>query len=163
MLISKSDDHSVISTSVHPQRLRALLCGREQDHDVYKRRLDQRGAVIPDSVEKHKVGPEQDENLLHKGNETECGSCYGAGTEEECCNTCDEVLLLQLCHPLVQHSARLHVRLMLVMSALWILRIRDCSRNFPKQPLIHICPAELQSGRLIPSSHGPDHQIVMGL
>ncbi len=58
---------------------------------MYKRRLDQRGAVIPDSVEKHKVGPEQDEKLLHKGNETECGSCYGAGAEDECCNTCDEV------------------------------------------------------------------------
>ena len=37
------------------------------------------------------VGPELDDSLLHKANETECGSCYGAGTEEECCNTCDEV------------------------------------------------------------------------
>ena len=26
-----------------------------QDHDVYKRRLDSKGVVIPDSVEKHKV------------------------------------------------------------------------------------------------------------
>ena len=34
---------------------------------MYKRRLDQRGAVIPDSVEKHKVGPEQDEKLLAQG------------------------------------------------------------------------------------------------
>ena len=58
---------------------------------MYKRRLDQKGLVIPDTVEKHKVGPEQDDTLLHKGNETECGSCYGAGAEEECCNTCDEV------------------------------------------------------------------------
>lgn len=58
---------------------------------MYKRRLDQRGLVIPDSVEKHQVGPEQDDKLLHKGNETECGSCYGAGTEDECCNSCDEV------------------------------------------------------------------------
>ena len=60
---------------------------------MYKRRLDQKGLVIPDTVEKHKVGPEQDDTLLHKGNETECGSCYGAGAEEECCNTCDEVRL----------------------------------------------------------------------
>ena len=74
---------------------------------MYKRRLDQRGAVIPDSVEKHTVGPEQDEKLLHKGNETECGSCYGAGAEEECCNTCDEVPLLRPCPLLVQHSTRL--------------------------------------------------------
>ena len=58
---------------------------------MYKRRLDQKGLVIPDTVEKHKVGPEQDDTLLHKGNETECGSCYGAGAEGECCNTCDEV------------------------------------------------------------------------
>ena len=75
---------------------------------MYKRRLDQRGAVIPDSVEKHKVGPEQDEKLLHKGNETECGSCYGAGAEEECCNTCDEVPLLRPCPDLAQHSTRLN-------------------------------------------------------
>jgi hypothetical protein len=65
-----------------------------QDHDVYKRRLDQFGSVIPDSVEKHSVGPEQDDKLLHKGNDTECGSCYGAAPEEECCNSCDEVLSL---------------------------------------------------------------------
>jgi len=26
-----------------------------QDHDVYKRRLDKDGKVIPDSVEKHEV------------------------------------------------------------------------------------------------------------
>lgn len=67
------------------------ICTTAQDHDVYRRRLDQRGLVIPDSEEKHKVGPEQDDTLLHKGNETECGSCYGAGAEDECCNTCDEV------------------------------------------------------------------------
>ena len=71
---------------------------------MYKRRLDQRGAVIPDSMEKHKVGPELDEKLLHKGNETECGSCYGAGAEDECCNTCDEVpeVILRPCHHLLQ-------------------------------------------------------------
>ena len=66
-----------------------------QDHDVYKRRLDQNGVVIPDSEEKHQVGPEQDDKLLHKHNETECGSCYGAAPDEECCNSCDEVPFLQ--------------------------------------------------------------------
>lgn len=60
------------------------------DHDVYKRRLDQKGNVIPDTIEKHKVGPELDAKLKH-ANETECGSCYGAAPEDECCNTCDEV------------------------------------------------------------------------
>lgn len=65
-----------------------------QDHDVYKRRLDSKGLVIPDTIEKHQVGPEQDDKLLHKGNETECGSCYGAAPEDECCNTCDEVRTL---------------------------------------------------------------------
>ena len=77
---------------------------------MYKRRLDQRGAVIPDSVEKHTVGPELDEKLLHKGNETECGSCYGAGAEDECCNTCDEVNpSLAATHCLVQHATCLTV------------------------------------------------------
>ena len=38
------------------------------------------------------VGPEKNKDLLHGGNDTYCGSCYGAGaSEEECCNTCDEV------------------------------------------------------------------------
>jgi hypothetical protein len=33
-----------------------LACAWPQDHDVYKRRLDSKGVVIPDSMEKHKVG-----------------------------------------------------------------------------------------------------------
>ncbi|KAK9834138.1 hypothetical protein WJX81_001409 [Elliptochloris bilobata] len=62
------------------------------DHDVYKRRLDKDGKIIPDSVTKHEVGPEKNKDLLHGGNDTYCGSCYGAGaSDEECCNTCDEV------------------------------------------------------------------------
>lgn len=60
---------------------------------MYKRRLDQKGMVIPDTIEKHKVGPELDDKLKHKSNETECGSCYGAAPEDECCNSCDEVSL----------------------------------------------------------------------
>lgn len=38
------------------------------------------------------VGPEKNKDLQHGGNDTYCGSCYGAGaSDEECCNTCDEV------------------------------------------------------------------------
>lgn len=37
------------------------------------------------------MGPEKNADLLHGGNATYCGSCYGAGaSDEECCNTCDE-------------------------------------------------------------------------
>ncbi len=58
---------------------------------MYKRRLDKDGKPIPDSVQKHEVGPEKNADLLHGGNDTYCGSCYGAGaSDEECCNTCDE-------------------------------------------------------------------------
>ena len=65
---------------------------------MYKRRLDQKGMVIPDTIEKHKVGPELDDKLKLNANETECGSCYGAAPEDECCNTCDEVRLhIKLC------------------------------------------------------------------
>ena len=65
-----------------------------QAHDVFKRRLDSTGKVIENTVERHTVGPEQDTKLLHATNETECGSCYGAEEEHECCNTCDEVSLV---------------------------------------------------------------------
>ena len=65
---------------------------------MYKRRLDSNGVVIPDSIEKHTVGPEKDDTLLHKTNETECGSCYGAAPDDECCNSCEEVCMLSR-HP----------------------------------------------------------------
>ena len=62
-----------------------------QDHDVYKRRLDSSGKVINPEGEKHEVGPQQDPELESKHNGTYCGSCYGAGSEGECCNSCEEV------------------------------------------------------------------------
>lgn len=61
------------------------------DHDVYKRRLDSSGKVINPEGEKHEVGPQQDPELESKHNGTYCGSCYGAGSEGECCSSCEEV------------------------------------------------------------------------
>ena len=70
--------------------------GFVQEHSVFKKRLSSTGEVIDDKIEEHKVGPEEDERLLHEqqaANETKpCGSCYGASTKaEDCCNTCEEV------------------------------------------------------------------------
>ena len=62
-----------------------------QDHDIFKKRLGADGKPINHIGDKHKVGPEiRDPDA----NETVgCGSCYGAQSpEQECCNTCDEVL-----------------------------------------------------------------------
>lgn len=59
---------------------------------MYKRRLDSAGRVINPEGEKHEVGPQNDtSDLESKHNGTYCGSCYGAGSEGECCNTCEEV------------------------------------------------------------------------
>ena len=63
-----------------------------QDHDIFKKRLGADGKPINHIGDKHKVGPEiRDPDA----NETlGCGSCYGAQSpEQECCNTCDEVLM----------------------------------------------------------------------
>lgn len=69
--------------------------GLLQDHDVLKRRLDSTGKPLHEEGEAHKVGPEEDDTLLHTGQEGDnstCGSCYGANsTPEQCCNTCEEV------------------------------------------------------------------------
>ncbi len=74
-----------------------------QDHDVYKRRLDSSGKVINPEGEKHEVGPQQDPELESKHNGTYCGSCYGAGSEGECCNTCEEVAF-RLSHKTSNHT-----------------------------------------------------------
>lgn len=58
-----------------------------QDHDIYKRRLDSNGVAIG-AGEKHSIGPER---LTGNQGTPDCGSCYGAGEEGECCNTCEEV------------------------------------------------------------------------
>ena len=68
-----------------------LAISELQDHDVYKRRLDSSGKVINPEGVKHEVGPQLDPEEESKQNGTYCGSCYGAGTEGECCNTCEEV------------------------------------------------------------------------
>ena len=60
-----------------------------QDHDVYKKRLDSNGAPL-DEGEKHEIGPHTVNQDSYK-NGSFCGSCYGAGMEGECCDTCEEV------------------------------------------------------------------------
>ena len=69
-----------------------------QEHSVFKKRLSSTGETIEEAeIEHHKVGPEEDERLLHDkevaATETKpCGSCYGAAPKpEDCCNTCEEV------------------------------------------------------------------------
>ncbi len=59
----------------------------QKDHDIYKRRLDSNGVAIS-AGEKHTIGPER---LNSNSGTPDCGSCYGAGEEGECCNTCEEV------------------------------------------------------------------------
>ena len=61
---------------------------------MYKRRLDSSGKVINPEGEKHEVGPQPNDDLESKHNGTYCGSCYGAGSEGECCNSCEEVTLV---------------------------------------------------------------------
>ena len=60
-----------------------------QDHDVYKKRLHANGTAINEG-EKHEIGPQKVNDEDYK-NGTYCGSCFGAGMEGECCNTCEEV------------------------------------------------------------------------
>ncbi|KAK8935715.1 Protein disulfide-isomerase 5-4 [Platanthera zijinensis] len=65
-------------------------------HDIVKKRLDQSGKVI--DSRQGDIGAPQIERPLQKHggrldhNETYCGSCYGAeGSDDHCCNTCEEV------------------------------------------------------------------------
>ncbi|XP_019456922.1 PREDICTED: endoplasmic reticulum-Golgi intermediate compartment protein 3-like [Lupinus angustifolius] len=65
-------------------------------HDIIKKRLDSLGNVI--ETRQDGIGAPKVEKPLqrHGGrlehNETYCGSCYGAEvTDEDCCNTCEEV------------------------------------------------------------------------
>ena len=62
-----------------------------QDHDIFKKRLDASGHAITEP-EKHEIGPHQVNEDSYK-NGSYCGSCYGAGSEGECCDTCEEVLI----------------------------------------------------------------------
>ncbi|XP_028549741.1 endoplasmic reticulum-Golgi intermediate compartment protein 3-like [Dendrobium catenatum] len=65
-------------------------------HDIVKKRLDHLGKVI--DSRKGDIGAPQIERPLQKHggrldkNEKYCGSCYGAeGSDDHCCNTCEEV------------------------------------------------------------------------
>ena len=80
----------------------------DQEHRVWKHRIDERGRFIG-KKSKFELGnsmqhEQEVEAIVKKKNvkflqdnddyypdEEECGSCYGAGDEGECCNTCDDV------------------------------------------------------------------------
>lgn len=65
------------------------------EHNIYKRRLDLVGKPIEDAQKEHSLGAVAKvvNNTKSQGsNETVCGSCYGAETEErKCCNNCNDV------------------------------------------------------------------------
>ena len=96
LTLSLAEEISCSVTASSRQQAAHSVCDA-QDHAVFKKRLSSTGETIDDEVEQHKVGPEEDERLLHDqqtaDNETKpCGSCYGAAAKpEDCCNTCDEV------------------------------------------------------------------------
>eukprot|EP00249_Psilotum_nudum_P012806 c23998_g1_i1 orf=473-1633(-) len=66
-------------------------------HNIFKRRLDSSGRVVEPPRQENIGGPQVEKPLQRHGgrlgtNETYCGSCYGAElTDEDCCNTCEEV------------------------------------------------------------------------
>uniref|UniRef100_A0A7N0TW20 Endoplasmic reticulum-Golgi intermediate compartment protein 3 n=1 Tax=Kalanchoe fedtschenkoi TaxID=63787 RepID=A0A7N0TW20_KALFE len=65
-------------------------------HDIVKKRIDSHGNVIevrPDTMGAPVIEkPLQSHGGRLEHNETYCGSCYGAAaTDEDCCNSCEEV------------------------------------------------------------------------
>jgi hypothetical protein len=66
------------------------------DHEVFKHRLDAAGVTVGEAMRNNMGGTIKTKDQLHelkegeKG-ETKCLSCYGAGDEGQCCNTCEEV------------------------------------------------------------------------
>eukprot|EP01130_Rhizamoeba_saxonica_P017710 TRINITY_DN8641_c0_g1_i1.p1 TRINITY_DN8641_c0_g1~~TRINITY_DN8641_c0_g1_i1.p1 ORF type:complete len:384 (-),score=71.40 TRINITY_DN8641_c0_g1_i1:43-1194(-) len=62
-------------------------------HHVYKKRLTSDGKPIKSSVEKQDLArDEASVDILSDKDDDNCGSCYGAETEENpCCNTCEQV------------------------------------------------------------------------
>ncbi|KAG0570629.1 hypothetical protein M758_6G169600 [Ceratodon purpureus] len=66
-------------------------------HDIFKKRLDAHGKVIEPAKQDSVNQPTLEKPLQKHGgrlehNETYCGSCFGAETEEDhCCNNCEEV------------------------------------------------------------------------
>eukprot|EP00984_Skeletonema_dohrnii_P022183 scaffold11309_cov126-Skeletonema_dohrnii-CCMP3373.AAC.3 len=91
----------------------------DKNHRVWKHRLDKNGNTIghksrfelggtlihedqldslkaakeskDDNTDTNQQQQQQGEELDEADDEEDCGSCYGAGEEDECCNTCDDV------------------------------------------------------------------------
>ncbi len=77
----------------------------DRTHRVYKHRLDKNGKTIGRKSkfdlgntfqhEEHLKEYANDKDMAfqehYDDDEEECGSCYGAGEEGECCNSCDDV------------------------------------------------------------------------
>lgn len=66
------------------------------DHNIYKQRMNADGTVHHMPKEKHVPGESTEvaaafENGTKVEPQEYCGSCYGAGDEGECCNTCEDV------------------------------------------------------------------------
>lgn len=66
------------------------------DHSIYKQRMNADGTAHHMPKEKHVPGESTDvaaafENGTIVSQPDYCGSCYGAGDEGECCNTCEDV------------------------------------------------------------------------
>ncbi|KAK7574262.1 hypothetical protein V9T40_011453 [Parthenolecanium corni] len=62
------------------------------DYNIYKRRLDVNGNPLEDP-RKESIPPVNKKAVIseEKNSTNECGSCYGAGEADQCCNTCLEV------------------------------------------------------------------------
>eukprot|EP01048_Picozoa_sp_COSAG05_P016826 COSAG05_NODE_2218_length_3375_cov_289.130952_1_plen_232_part_00 len=62
----------------------------ELDHNIFKQRLDPGGQPHREKVQ---IAVGEDGALSDALNNAtfDCGSCYGAGDEGQCCNTCDDV------------------------------------------------------------------------
>ncbi|GAB9469779.1 hypothetical protein Gpo141_00007046 [Globisporangium polare] len=61
-------------------------------HDIEKIAIDFDGQVLKESVNAKMGGALTNHTDLHdESDKLACGSCYGAGVEGQCCNTCDEV------------------------------------------------------------------------
>uniref|UniRef100_K3W884 Endoplasmic reticulum vesicle transporter C-terminal domain-containing protein n=1 Tax=Globisporangium ultimum (strain ATCC 200006 / CBS 805.95 / DAOM BR144) TaxID=431595 RepID=K3W884_GLOUD len=61
-------------------------------HNIEKVAIDYRGQVLKESVTERMGGALTNHTDLHDASDKPaCGSCYAAGAEGQCCNTCDEV------------------------------------------------------------------------
>eukprot|EP00033_Pygsuia_biforma_P000987 GCRY01001131.1.p1 GENE.GCRY01001131.1~~GCRY01001131.1.p1 ORF type:complete len:375 (-),score=59.55 GCRY01001131.1:102-1226(-) len=58
------------------------------EHTIFKRRLDRHGNTIGSAERQNDLSADK---IPVPSNDSYCGSCYGAGEENECCNTCSEV------------------------------------------------------------------------